>query len=374
MALSGMPRRPKLEVVETTRGHKVEVPASISASGKRERFFYQDPKAAKKHASGVMKAYHERGTQAGAINPALASDALKAETLLAPFGVSLMDVVREYIKRNDNAGARLTMDQAWKNYEALLLKKKRSDATIADYKRDRKSLPEWFFKLKVGEVSEARLEKALDESTSNRGKAWNRKLRECRAVLRETLRTEVKAAEVKSQDPTILDATEAKKLMRLAKSEGCALPFALMLFAGIRPQGELNRISWGSIHDGYVYISGEESKTEDDRQIPIMPNLQQWLEECKGDLIIPSDWKRKVQAVRKAAGIVDQDVPRHSFASAFYRLHTETETIQAMGHTSFKTTERFYKRAVTKDEATKYFNITPKSVEKQDAEPAEAVA
>jgi hypothetical protein len=34
-------------------------------------------------------------------------------------------------------------------------------------------------------------------------------------------------------------------------------------------------------------------------------------------------------------------------------------TIQAMGHTSFKTAERFYKRAVTKDEATAFFDIMP---------------
>jgi hypothetical protein len=362
-----MPRRPKLEVIDTPKGHKVEVPASLSASGKRERFFYQDPKAAKKHATGVLKAYHERGTQAGAINPALASQATEAEALLAPFDVSILDVVREYVKRNDHAGARLTVGEAWTAYEALLVKKKRSDATILDYKRDRKSLPDWFFALKVGEASEAMLEKALDESTRNRGKAWNRKLRECRAMLRETLRTEIKPAEVKRKDPTILTAAEAEKVMKLAVAEGCALPFALLLFAGIRPDGELNRISWGNIRDEHIDISGEESKTDDDRHIPISANLRLWLDACEGQKIIPENWKRKSQAVRKSAGITDQDVPRHTFGSMFYRLHTETETTQAMGHTSFKTFERFYKKAVTKDEATAFFNIMP-TVETQRLE------
>lgn len=354
-----MPRRPKIEITETNKGHKVDVPASLSASGKRERYYYADEKAAKKHAAGVRNAYHERGTKAGIIDPALASAAMEAKKLLEPIGVSLLEAVRDYVKRNSNAGARITVDVAWSSYQALLVKKKRSDATISDYKRDRKSIPDWFFALKVGEATEDMLEKALDESTSNRGKAWNRKLREVRAVLREALRTEIKPAEVKRKDPTILSADEAEKLMKIAAKEGCALPYALLLFAGIRPEGELGRISWGNIHKKHIDISGDESKTEDDRHIPIMPNLRKWLDACKGDDIQPTDWKRKNQAIRKAAGVTEQDVPRHTFGSMFYRLHTETETIHAMGHTSFKTTERFYKRAVTKEEATKFFAICP---------------
>ena len=354
-----MPRRPKLEVTETRYGHKVDVPASLSASGKRERYYYDDPKAAKKHATGIIKAYHQRGTQAGTIDPALASAATTAEALLKPFNVSILDVVREYVKRNDNAGARLTLDEAWTAYEALLVINKRADATIGDYKRDRKSLPEWFFKLKVGEASEVMIEKALDESTRNRGKTWNRKLREIRAVVREALRTEIKPAVVKRKDPVIMTAAEAAKLMKLAVAQECALPFALLLFAGIRPDGELFRISWGNIKSGHIDISGDVSKTEDDRHITIMPNLRKWLDACKGDDIIPENWKRKMQAIRKTVGIVDQDVPRHTFASCFYRLHTESETIKSLGHTSFKTTERFYKRAVTKEEAMKFFAIAP---------------
>jgi len=362
-----MPKRPQNEVVEILTGpkarqFKVEVSKELSKANKRERYFYKDKKAAEKHMAAIRKSYHERGTKAGIIDPALASAALDAEKLLAPFNVSLLEAVRDYVKRHQNEGARITVDAAWTAYEALLLARKRSDATINDYKRDRKSLPDWFFKLTIASATEAMIEKALDECTSNRGKAWNRKLREIRAVTREAVRTEIKPAEVKRKDPTILTAEESEKVMQLAVAEGCALPFALLLFAGIRPIGELNRISWGSIKTDHIAISGDESKTEDDRHIPIMPNLRKWLDACKDDDIIPVDWKRKSQAVRKAAGIVDQDVPRHTFASAFYRLHTESETVQAMGHTSFKTTEKFYKRAVTKDEATAFFAIAPKGV------------
>jgi len=366
-----MPRRPKLEVVETPRGHKVDVPASLSASGKRERFFYQDPKAAKKHAAGILKAYHERGTQAGTINPALASAATEAEKMLEPFGVSLLEAVRDYVSRYGNQGARATVGEAWTAYEALLVKNGRSDATIEDYKRDRRSIPEWFFKLKAGEASAARIEKALDECTGNRGKTWNRKLREVRAVLNEALRTNVKPASTKRKDPVIISAEESKKLMELAVKDGCALPFALMLFAGIRPKGEISRISWGNLRGKEIFISSEDSKTDDERHIPISDNLREWLKACEGEDIIPENWPRRYQAIRKKMGITDQDVLRHTFGSMFYRLHDDVETTRAMGHTSFNTFRKFYQRAVTKDEATAFVAIRPAAAKPQ---PVESVA
>ncbi len=358
-----MPRRPKLEVVETPRGFKVDVPASLAASGKRERFFYQDPKQAKKHATGILKAYHERGTQAGTINPALASAATEAEKMLEPFGVSLLEAVRDYVNRYSNQGAQATVGEAWTAYEALLVKNKRSDATIDDYKRDRRSIPDWFFKLKAGEATSAKIEKALDECTGNRGKTWNRKLREVKAVLNEALRTTVKPATVKRTDPVVIDSKESAKLMQLAANDGCALPFALMLFAGIRPKGEIRRITWGSLRGNEILVSSEDSKTDDERHIPVSDNLKAWLKYCEGEDIIPENWPRRYQAIRKAAGITDQDVLRHTFGSMFYRLHDDAETMRAMGHTSFNTFRKFYQRAMTKDESTAFFAILPAGAE-----------
>jgi integrase len=358
-----MPRRPKLEVIETAKGHKLDIPATLSASGRRERFFYADKKAAEKHAKAVQRAYHERGTKAGTIAPALAEEATKALALLEPFGVSLLAAVKDYVARHEAHGARLTMSDAWANYIADLRKKGRAEATITDYVRDRKALPESFFKTCVGDLTEPAIAAALDKCTGNRGKTWNRRLREIRAVMTAATNTKTKQVSVKRRDPVILDAEQSAKLMGLAVAEDCALPFALMLFGGIRPDGEIGRISWGNIGENEIRITGEDSKTSDDRHIPISDNLAAWIEGHRDEPILPNNWKRKYQAIRKAAGIVDQDVLRHSFASMFYRLHGDKETTLAMGHTSFKTTEKFYKRAVTAAEAQAFFQIAPDGVE-----------
>lgn len=357
-----MPRRPKLEIAETPKGWKVDVPATLSASGKRERFFYPDEKAAKKHAASLRKTYHERGTQAGIISPSLADEALRAVGLLEPFGVSLLDVVRDYVKRNENEASQQTFGEAWDRYTAELRKKGRAEATIEDYLRDKRSLPESFFKLKVSQVTEASIAAALDKCTGNRGKTWNRRLREVRAVLNSATSTKTKQVEVKRRDPAILSAAQAAALMELACERDCRAAFALMLFAGIRPEGELSRISWANITDKEIVITSDASKTSSDRHIPISDNLHAWLKGQRGKPILPEAWETRYDAIRKAAKVQGQDITRHSFASCFYRLHGEHETIQAMGHTSFKTTERFYKRAVRTEDAQAYFMIAPEGV------------
>lgn len=354
-----MPRRPQLQIIATDRGYKVEVPASLSATGKRERSYYRDEADAKRHAVGLRKRYHQLGTQAGALPPEMAAEAYQAAEMLAPFGMSILAAARDYVARHRVAGGQVTVSTAWDDYIAGLVVKKRSDATIGDYQSGRRTMPDWFLDLMVADATEEALERALDASTSNRGHTWNRKLREARAVLREAVRTTLRPHEVRRRDPEVMSAESARAVMAHAAALGCAKTMALLLFAGIRPTGELSRISESNIRADHIAISGDESKTGDDRHIPISANLRAWLDAHHAEKIQPLGWGRMYRAIRKQAGMVEQDVARHTFASAFYRLHGERETMAAMGHTSFKTTERFYKRAITEAEAADYFETSP---------------
>src|SRR5436190_607737 len=108
-----MSRRPQLKVVWTPDGYKVDVPASLSESGKRERFYHADETAAKKQAAGLRRVYHERGTSSSIIDPELAAEALRAKEILLPFGVSILAACRDYVARNSHAGAVVTVSEAW---------------------------------------------------------------------------------------------------------------------------------------------------------------------------------------------------------------------------------------------------------------------
>jgi integrase len=366
-----MPRRPQFKIVKRSAGDfKVEIPASVSATGKRERIIRADEKDATKVQRQLKKQYHEFGTQAGAVNPRLASEAYEAAELLKPFGATILEAAKEYIGKRKAAGATVPLSKAWDDYVEHLEAEGRRPSTIEDYDRDRKALPDWLFAREVATITGKDIEKACDASIKTkplkRGPTWNRRLREIRAVFNYATNTDAKAARVKRKTPDIITFEQAKELMRLAEEEGCALPFSLLLFAGIRPDaknGEISRITWDVMGEKYITLPVDDTKTSSTRQIPIMPNLRKWLDACEGDPIIPQNWRRTYREIRKKLGIEKkQDVLRHTFASNFYRLHGFNETAEAMGHSSVKTFETHYKSAVEPEEAQKMFTIAPKGV------------
>lgn len=149
----------------------------------------------------------------------------------------------------------------------------------------------------------------------------------------------------------------------------CRLPFALMLFAGIRPK-ELERLTWEDIHeeaDGQtmLFIGGEKAKTATARFIRIRPNLLAFLEAYRGKRagsIVPANWGRKAGYVRKLAGVAGrQDTARHSFASYALAAGEPLEQVRAdMGH-AYGSAMIFtnYRAAARPSEAREYWAISP---------------
>ncbi len=362
---SGMANRLKFGIYKDSSGYQISVPPSMTTSGKRERHFFRRLADAKVKQKELKANHQKHGTSALTIKAALAEDATKAQEMLAPFNVSLVEVAKEYISRRKAAGSTVPLRDAWKDYILNLEEKGRSEPHIRGHERTFKIMPGWFLDREVASIEGKDLEKALDQTIKTRpvarGTTWNRRLRETRSVLNWAKNTEAKENRGQKKAPKILKSNDqARKLMQIAEEEGCALPFALMLFAGIRPSGELLKISLDSIRKKRIYISPDQSKTGTDRQIPISENLRLWIDAWDQETILPAQWKRKTQAVRKAAGISgEQDILRHTFGSHFYRIHGEEETLQAMGHTSFRTFESHYRRAVSLERAQEFFTIAP---------------
>ena len=360
-----MPRRPKFEIKEQDGKWILNVPPSFSASGKRERYARSKLADAKKLQRQVRKKYHELGTRASNISAGIAEDATAALELLKPFNVSLLEAAREFVKKRKAAGATIPLREAWADFIVSLEEKGRSADHIDGHKKTIALMPEWFLDTEVAAIEGGDLEKALDETIRTRpitrGPTWNRRLREVRSVLNWAKNTEAKENRTKRKPPKILkDNDQARLLMRLAEEDDCALPFALMLFAGIRPKGELSRIGLQDIRRKYIYVGPDEAKTGSDRQIPISGNLRIWIKAWDQETILPHGWQKRCQAIRRAAGIAgQQDILRHSFGSNFYRIHGEQETLLAMGHGNWQTFVNHYKRAVSLERAREFFTIAP---------------
>ncbi|MCB1096516.1 MAG: tyrosine-type recombinase/integrase [Verrucomicrobiae bacterium] len=196
--------------------------------------------------------------------------------------------------------------------------------------------------------------------------------------------------EIDDAEIGILEPSEFAALMAAAPPP--LVPYiAMATLAGIRVDGELQRLEWKAVNlrTGVIHISASVAKRTKKggrkRQIPISENLREWLLTCKPRTgkVAPPNSRRLMDAARVRAGFKPshfstdpetrkieeslKDWPRnamrHSFAS--YRMaETMHEGIVAeeMGN-SPSIVQRHYKALVTREDAEEFWNIGPEAIE-----------
>ena len=133
---------------------------------------------------------------------------------------------------------------------------------------------------------------------------------------------------------------------------------ALRYFAGLRA-AEAFRLREEDIQTdrGYIEVPAAKAKTRARRLVPIADNLRAWL--ALGGVLGPCRTDRVRQAIKASGVACPHNVTRHSFVS--YRLalagSAATTALEA-GHSETMLFAH-YREIVTKDQATKYWEIRP---------------
>jgi Site-specific recombinase XerD len=140
---------------------------------------------------------------------------------------------------------------------------------------------------------------------------------------------------------------------------------AIGAFAGIR-EAEIKRLNWSEVDHrrGHIEIKSSKAKSARRRIVEMQPNLRDWLKpyaEMTG-VVVPVNSRKKLDAIRKAAGLTrwPKNGLRHSFAS--YRLaaiHDAPRVAAELGHTSPQMLYGVYRELVLPEEAQRYWKITP---------------
>jgi integrase len=93
-------------------------------------------------------------------------------------------------------------------------------------------------------------------------------------------------------------------------------------------------------------------------------NLREWVKPyaSMSGAVVPANWRKKLDFVRKAAGLArwPKNGLRHSYAS--YRLaaiHDAPRVASELGHTSPQMLYSTYREVVRPEEAKRYWNIAP---------------
>jgi len=381
-------KQASFQIKNTPKGWLLHVPASISDTGKLRRRTFKTRDEAKAEAQrlrAVRDGLRERGV---AIRPGLADEAIAAEEMLKPLGVSLTQAAAFYVSHHDTRSKAPSVGDAWEN--AIVRRPNHRDRTLRDLRAWRKALPDWFLAMNAFDVDAAAIRKALDQTTTGKTR-WKTGRSYISAVLSDLVkdgalkenpasRVHIERKPEQVEDVTIYSPEELQGLMTACRNYGegldkacaaCAPAFALMAFAGIRPD-EVSKLRWDdiSLELENIRIGPSVAKKARRRNVRINATLRAWLEIVPEDeregKVAPPRWRYKAARVRREAGIdghEKQDALRHSFGTYTLAIENDLDALKGdMGHEHVRVFFEHYHKAMTKREALPYWQVLPAAV------------
>lgn len=389
-----MPRKPSFKYKQTSKGWLVETPASVAASGKRERTYHKTRDAAKTHAAELRARFAEHGSNAAAIPPALASDAAKAADLLKQWDTTLTQAAKFYAEEMERRHASRPASEACDEWFEL----RESDSrprTLQNYRSTVKKIKEALGERLLATITTEQLQKLIcpPGATPTTAAAnfrnvrafwlWAAKKGWCEA---EIVRAVELPRRTDDKEISVLTPAEAERLLEAAaRYYPQAVPlFAVQLFAGVRPE-EITKLDESNFSEAGIEMTADVTKKRRRRHINPSPTLSAWLE--KYPFKRCPNWKRVNDACRHLAGwevwadpkFIEgkerlaelgkkwpQDVLRHSHATFAVAAGTDLQTLLfEFGHTEGESTLReHYTGRASKKDALAYFSIVPKGAKK----------
>ncbi len=200
----------------------------------------------------------------------------------------------------------------------------------------------------------------------------------------------------KEGTPAIITRQQAADLLcAVYRSAPEILPvLALQLFCGIR-RDEALRIQWKDFKEAEIFIPASKAKTDGERSIPIFDNLRAWLDAFRAlgnetpenallfpfrnlpvdieerthserEMIIHRNeeqrakaYERRLRQALKETGIVwERNFCRHTAVSFLCKRFGFSNAADWCGH-SIRTQAKFYRAAVSEQDAKDYFGIMP---------------
>ena len=350
------------------------VPASLSVTGKKHRRYFRTAQAAQEARSELLLCARN-----GGINPPLSAaqeaDARAALAFLASKGccLTLREVVEQALPLLDLPSAHMNVAALMDEF-ATAKSAAWSDLSKRNFRNYAGKFCSAFGEDLLGTITAPVLEEWLADTYQNAGgrAAALRTIRPAfsfaarRGYIQASPFDMMERVVVSRRDKEvdIYTPDEARRLMDAAPDE-CKVPFALLLFAGIRPN-ELRRLKWGDIREDFVHISTKAAKTAQARNVDITPTLAAWIARAGAHApekaIVPRDWRRKFDNTRRKAELTGRpDAARHSFASYLLASTRDENLVRlAMGH-SRNSDMLFvhYRAAATKEAAAAYWKILP---------------
>jgi integrase len=368
----------KIEGLNTPSPWCLNVPASISDNGKRQRLFFETKEQAESQIMSIRNRRMTFGETLERLSHTRASEALAAYRLLEGHDVSLLDAVSGFLAVHKDRNSSIPFLELFNQF--LDAKKDRNQQYLRELRITRDRWPELHAKL-VCDITQRDLDPLLHKLTPG---ARNPILRYWRAVFNYGIKKDrliknpvegLDFEQRRRKEVETLTNGQAKAMLEHALAEDLQLlPFLVLgCFAGIRPDGELQKLEWSDIDltDKVVTIRPEVSKTNRRRFVDLSENAKAWLQTFINRAGAPSgrvvtysesELRARRTANRKAAGIDRwiQQAMRHSYCSNWLAMHQDVnKLVLQSGHDSVDTMWRNYHKGTPKADAEQFWAIRP---------------
>src|SRR5271165_46598 len=363
----------------------LNVPASLSDTGKRSRLYFATREIAQGAAERLKARRDNFGVSLGKLTASQVVEAADCyEQLAAHPGVNLSEAVRGYIELHKSRQASIPLGELFGKF---LDSRASKSAPYLQHLRWARTAFEPLAATLASEVTVRDLETILEAFTPSVRDAFRRYIR---AILNFGVRFDYlpsnPAAKLEPCKPLkgetqVFTPIEVGRLLEVAlENDPEFLPYRILgLFCGIRPAGELMRLEWRdvSLAERLVTLRAEVTKTRRKRFIELSENAVAWLE-ClqlqtnSAGLVAPwtpAELRKRHRANWHTAGIKHwiQQGMRHSFCSYWMAAHANDvdKLVILTGHTSREVLWRHYYRAVAGAEAQRFWAIMPPGQEER---------
>jgi len=381
-----MPRRSTI-TPSRAEGHrirqwKIDLPASLSQTGKRQRFFFETKQDALNFGEEQRTRMQNFGT-AGitGLSPSELEQAALAFAAIKPYAVSLNEVVKDWVARRAARDTTVTFSVGFDQYQNYVATKKVKGRPVSDSYRAqiKHTFPRFpsLHNLPLTDIDGKKIAGDMVTMTPATKNALLRVLNAffswCVQTPREWIKTnpaaKVPRESLSAGEVRIYTPDEVKRLL-VASPDDLLPHFLFGLFAGIRPE-ELERLQWEHVNvaEKHIEMPAAITKTATRRVITIDPTLSAWLDWYisrrgiqQGNVTPLKNLRRRLRATRKAAKVQTiQDGMRHSYASYWLAINKDEHRLREnLGHRSSDELWDHYHRACTEKEAKKFWAIRPR--------------
>jgi integrase len=360
----------------------LNVPASLSETGKDQRLYFPTKKAGQVMAEALKNRVDKFAGSLSGLSPVRIAEAAKVYELLEGSPLTLEEAVKLALATYQTQSASVTFYDLATQFMGA-----KADCNPKYQKelrccRNRTEFQPFLHKLCCN-ISPNELEQALAPIPAGSRKAQMRYLRAMfgygvrKGYLPKNPVLQLDFPKSREEEVETVPNAQVEAMLRDALANDLELlPFLVLgFFCGIRPAGELPELDWTDVmlDDGHpqVVIRPAVSKTNRRRFVDISENAIAWLEAYRlaggpmtGPIVTMSEdtlaAHRKTN--RQAAGVTRwvQQGMRHTFCSNWLALHKDVNKLVLMsGHDSPDTMWRHYHKGVSLAEAKAFWGIRP---------------